>query len=50
MTLSALFIFIPILLCVLAALTLFNYPIDEKRQAELHAAIEARHAANSENT
>jgi GPH family glycoside/pentoside/hexuronide:cation symporter len=50
MTLSALFIFIPILLCVLAALTLFNYPIDEKRQAELHAAIEARHAANNENT
>jgi hypothetical protein len=37
-------------LSLLAALTLRNYPIDEKRQAELHAAIEARHAANSENT
>jgi glycoside/pentoside/hexuronide:cation symporter, GPH family len=50
MTLSALFIFVPIILSVLAALTLRNYPIDEKRQAELHAAIEARHEANSENT
>jgi Na+/melibiose symporter-like transporter len=50
MTLSALFILIPMVLCVLAALTLRNYPIDEKRQAELHAAIEARHAANNENT
>jgi Na+/melibiose symporter-like transporter len=50
MTLSALFIFVPIILCVLAALTLRNYPIDEKRQAELQAAIEARHSANSENT
>lgn len=50
MTLSALFIFVPIILCVLAALTLRNYPIDEKRQADLQAAIEARHAANSENT
>jgi len=49
-TLSALFIGVPIVLCLLATITLFNYPLDEKRQAELHAAIEARHAANSENT
>ena len=50
LTLQVLFIAVPIVLCLLAALTLRNYPIDEKRQAELHAAIEARHAANSENT
>jgi Na+/melibiose symporter-like transporter len=50
MTLQLLFIAVPVVLCALAALTLRNYPIDEKRQAELHAAIEARHAANSENT
>jgi len=50
LTLSALFIWVPIVLCLLATLTLINYPLDEKRQAELHAAIEARHAANSENT
>jgi hypothetical protein len=31
-------------------LVLQNYPLDEKAQAALHAAIEARHAANSENT
>lgn len=49
-TLSALFIGVPILLCVLAAWSLQNYPLDEARQAELQAAIEARHAANSENT
>ncbi len=48
--LSSLFIFVPIVLNLLAALTLRNYPIDEKRQAELHAAIEARHSANNENT
>jgi Na+/melibiose symporter-like transporter len=44
-TLSALFIGGPILLCLLAALALRNYPLDEARQAELAAAIAARHAA-----
>lgn len=47
-TLAALFIGVPILLCVLATLTLWNYPLDEKRQAELAKAIAARHAAESE--
>ncbi len=50
LTLEILFIGVPMALCVLTALSLRNYPLDEKRQAELHAAIEARHAANSENT
>ena len=49
-TLAVLFIGVPIVLCLLATFTLANYPLDEKRQAELHAAIEARHAENSENT
>jgi Na+/melibiose symporter-like transporter len=49
-TLSALFIGVPIVLCLLAAWSLQNYPLDEARQRELQAAIEARHAANSENT
>jgi Na+/melibiose symporter-like transporter len=44
-TLSALFIGVPIILCLLTALTLRNYPLDEARQAELAAAIAARHAA-----
>ncbi len=48
--LSALFIGVPILLSALAAFSLRNYPLDEKRQADLHAAIEARHAANNANT
>lgn len=48
--LSALFIGVPIVLCVLTAWSLEKYPLDEARQAELHAAIEARHAANRENT
>jgi Na+/melibiose symporter-like transporter len=48
--LSVLFIGVPIVLCVLAALTLQNYPIDETRQAELAAAIAKRHSAKSENT
>jgi len=48
--LSAMFIGVPILLCALAALALRNYPLDETRQAALAAALEARHAANSENT
>jgi Na+/melibiose symporter-like transporter len=49
-TLTALFIGVPIVLCLLTAWSLQNYPLDEARQAELHAAIEARHAAKSENT
>lgn len=49
-TLSLLFIGVPIALCLLAALTLNKYPLDETRQAALAAAIEARHAANSANT
>jgi hypothetical protein len=35
---------------LLTAWSLQNYPLDAKRQAELHAAIEARHAENSEST
>ncbi|MBL8543468.1 MAG: MFS transporter [Hyphomonadaceae bacterium] len=50
MTLEALFIGVPIALCLLAALSLRHYPLDEARQKELHAAIAARHAANNENT
>lgn len=49
-TLSALFIGVPILLCLLAAISLRNYPLDEARQGQLAAAIDARHRANSENT
>jgi Na+/melibiose symporter-like transporter len=49
-TLSALFIGVPIVLCLLGALSLRNYPLDENRQAELAAAISARHARNSANT
>lgn len=49
-TLSALFIGVPILLCTLTAWSLHKYPLDEARQRELHDAIEARHAANKENT
>lgn len=48
--LGMLFIGVPILLSLLAAISLRKYPLDEKRQAELHAAIEARHAANNANT
>ncbi|WP_395644940.1 MFS transporter [Terricaulis sp.] len=48
--LTIMFIGVPIVLCLLGTLTLRNYPLDAKRQAELHAAIEARHAENRENT
>lgn len=41
--LTLLFVGVPIALFVLAALSLRNYPLDEKTQAALHAAIEARH-------
>lgn len=50
MALTVMFIGVPILLCLLGVLSLRNYPLDATRQAELHAAIEARHSANSENT
>ena len=46
MTLSVLFIAVPIVLYALAALSMHKYPLDEKAQADLHAAIAARHAAN----
>ncbi|MBC7768134.1 MAG: MFS transporter, partial [Phycisphaerales bacterium] len=49
-TLSALFVGVPIVLCLLAAWSLQNYPLDEERQRQLAEAIDARHAANSENT
>ncbi|MDZ4689795.1 MFS transporter [Terricaulis sp.] len=48
--LGAAFIGAPALFAFWAAWLLRDYPLDEKAQAELHAAIEARHAANSENT
>lgn len=44
-TLSMLFIMGPIILCLLTALSLHKYPLDEARQAELAAAIAARHKA-----
>ena len=50
LTLEALFIGLPMLLCVLTAMSLQNYPLDEKRHAEVAAAIAARHSENSENT
>ncbi|MGE0740673.1 MAG: MFS transporter [Hyphomonadaceae bacterium] len=49
-TLSGLFIGVPIVLCLLSAWSLQNYPLDEARQRQLAEAIDARHAANSENT
>ncbi len=49
-TLTALFIGVPVLLTILGALSLRNYPLDEKRQAALAAAISARQAENSANT
>jgi glycoside/pentoside/hexuronide:cation symporter, GPH family len=49
-TLAALFIGVPIVLCLLSMWSLQNYPLDEARQRQLAEAIEARHAANSENT
>ena len=49
-TLTYLFIGVPIVLCLLTAWSLQNYPLDEERQRQVADAIEARHAANSENT
>ncbi len=46
-TLAALFIGGPVLLCVLTALSLRKYPLDEARQAELAAAIAAKHEAEA---
>lgn len=48
--LGVFFIGVPVLMSLIAAWTLRNYPLDEKAQAALAAAIDARHAANSENT
>ena len=48
--LGAVFIGGPALFSLAAAWLLRDYPLDEKAQEELQAAIEARHAANSENT
>jgi GPH family glycoside/pentoside/hexuronide:cation symporter len=48
--LSGMFIGVPILLTLLGALSLYKYPLDEKRQAALAAAISARQAENSANT
>jgi Na+/melibiose symporter-like transporter len=45
--LSALFVAGPMLLYLLAAISLRNYPLDEKRQSELAALIAARHAAET---
>ncbi len=42
--LAAMFIGVPVLLNILAALSLRKYPLDEKRQAELATAIDARQA------
>lgn len=49
-TLSALFIGAPVLLCLLGALSLRKYPLDEAAQAALAATIAERHAANNANT
>jgi glycoside/pentoside/hexuronide:cation symporter, GPH family len=46
--LAAMFIGVPVLLNVLAAISLRKYPLDEKRQAELHATIQSRHAADKQ--
>lgn len=48
--LGAMFIGGPVFFSLVAAWLLQNYPLDETAQAKLHAAIEARHAANSEST
>lgn len=44
-TLAALFVGVPALLYLLAAISLRHYPLDEDAQKALHDAIEARHAA-----
>lgn len=47
--LTFLFIAVPVALYLAAAISLRRYPLDEAAQAELHAAIEARHAASNQN-
>lgn len=47
LTLTVLFVCVPAVLYILAALSLRNYPLDEKAQAALHAAIAARHAGEN---
>ena len=48
--LGAMFVLGPVVAVMAGTWLLQNYPLDENAQAALHAAIEARHAANSENT
>lgn len=48
--LGAMFVLGPVIPQAIAIWLLQNYPLDEKAQAALADAIEARHAANSENT
>ncbi len=48
--LGAMFVLGPAIAVLVGTWLLQNYPLDEDAQAALHAAIEARHAANSENT
>lgn len=48
--LGAVFVLGPVIVALLAIWLLQGYPLDENAQTELHAAIEARHAANTENT
>jgi glycoside/pentoside/hexuronide:cation symporter, GPH family len=48
--LGAMFVLGPVIPQAIAIWLLQNYPLDEAAQAKLHAAIEARHAANKENT
>lgn len=48
MALSAMFIGGPVLVSLIATALLQNYPLDEKAQIELAAAIEARHAAQGD--
>lgn len=47
--LGATFVLGPVLAALAGAWLLQNYPLDEKAQAALHAAIEARHAAERES-
>jgi Na+/melibiose symporter-like transporter len=45
--LGAMFVLAPAIVALLATWLLQDYPLDEKAQAELHAAIEARHARDA---
>lgn len=46
--LGVMFVFVPILMSVLAVLSLRNYPLDEARQAEMARLIAARHKREDE--